>query len=294
VIEFLISLYPARWRDRYGDEFRAILEERPLGPFDVADIILGALDAQLRLRGRRADHPQGRSLSVSLRIGGLAAIIGPAIIVLTMVASGGLGPDSSRASWDVVFVGQLVGLSALLVALTGLSAFQARSHPGLVWKSFGLTAIGAVAMLVAGSIDLAAPSTLDWTQTLFFAGTGAAALGSALFGIATRRISMLSHNGATLLVAGPILAAAGFVLSAWIWTLGYIFVKAATFTMLGGWVTLGIAALRVGDRRPSLDRPDDRSGNDREVSVLDRLERLERLAAAPAVVEGAAQGRAEQ
>ena len=52
---FLIRCYPARWRARYGDEFEAILEERPLGPFDVADILLGAFDAQLRLRGHGVD-----------------------------------------------------------------------------------------------------------------------------------------------------------------------------------------------------------------------------------------------
>lgn len=137
MIEFLIPLYPARWRERYGDEFAAILEERPLGPFDVADIVLGALDAHLRVRGRGTRHTQERSLTVSHRIGGLAAIIGPAIIVLTMVGTGGPGPDSTQASQDAAVVGQLVGLGALLVALTGLSAFQARSHPGLIWKSLG-------------------------------------------------------------------------------------------------------------------------------------------------------------
>jgi hypothetical protein len=57
---FLIRCYPARWRARYGDEFEAILEERPLGPFDVADILLGAVDAQLRLRGRMSDTQQGK------------------------------------------------------------------------------------------------------------------------------------------------------------------------------------------------------------------------------------------
>ena len=61
----LIRLYPARWRARYGDEFAAILEERPLGPFDVADILLGAFDAQLRLRGRDAAIKQGGFHDVS-------------------------------------------------------------------------------------------------------------------------------------------------------------------------------------------------------------------------------------
>ena len=56
----LIRCYPARWRARYGDEFEAILEERPLGPFDVADILLGALNAQLRLRGHGVDTTYAR------------------------------------------------------------------------------------------------------------------------------------------------------------------------------------------------------------------------------------------
>ena len=78
----LIRLYPARWRARYGDEFEAILEERPLGPFDVADILLGALDAQLRLRGHGADIHQKRGFTMTLRIGGIAAIIGASIWIV--------------------------------------------------------------------------------------------------------------------------------------------------------------------------------------------------------------------
>ena len=51
IINLLLRCYPARWRARYGDEFAAVLDERPLGPFDVADVLLGALDAHLHLRG---------------------------------------------------------------------------------------------------------------------------------------------------------------------------------------------------------------------------------------------------
>ena len=56
----LIRCYPARWRARYGDEFLALLEERPLGPYDVPDILLGALDA--RLRSQRAAGSTERGL----------------------------------------------------------------------------------------------------------------------------------------------------------------------------------------------------------------------------------------
>ena len=95
---FLIRCYPARWRARYGDEFEALLEERPLGPFDVADILLGALDAQLRLRGRGA-AAQERGFTMSLRIGGIAAVIGaPLWTVGFAIANGVFGSADVRTA----------------------------------------------------------------------------------------------------------------------------------------------------------------------------------------------------
>ncbi len=47
MIGLLLAFYPAQWRQRYGEEFRAVLESRPLGPFDFADVLIGALDARL-------------------------------------------------------------------------------------------------------------------------------------------------------------------------------------------------------------------------------------------------------
>jgi hypothetical protein len=43
----LVRLYPQAWRDRYGDEFIALLDERPPTPGDVLDTFRGALDAHL-------------------------------------------------------------------------------------------------------------------------------------------------------------------------------------------------------------------------------------------------------
>ena len=76
MIALLLRLYPARWRARYGDEFAAVLGERPLGPFDVADVLLGALDAHLHLRGLGAASQHAKGFAMSLRIGGYAAIVG--------------------------------------------------------------------------------------------------------------------------------------------------------------------------------------------------------------------------
>jgi len=46
---WLVQLYPHRWRERYGTEFEALLEECLHSPLDVLDIFLGALDAHLEL-----------------------------------------------------------------------------------------------------------------------------------------------------------------------------------------------------------------------------------------------------
>ena len=47
---FLLLLYPAWWRHRYGDEALAVLEQAPAGVGSVLDLLRGALDAWARQR----------------------------------------------------------------------------------------------------------------------------------------------------------------------------------------------------------------------------------------------------
>ncbi|MEX1158158.1 MAG: Rieske 2Fe-2S domain-containing protein [Thermomicrobiales bacterium] len=47
---WILRLFPRGWRDRYADEFLALIEERPPGPRDTLDIVVSALDARLRPR----------------------------------------------------------------------------------------------------------------------------------------------------------------------------------------------------------------------------------------------------
>ena len=118
----LLRLYPARWRARFGDEFAALLEERPLGPFDVADILLGALDAHLHLRGLGAASQHAKGFAMSLRIGGYAAIAGGALLFSSL----GAGQLLGEGAIGFALVGVFVATLAVLVALVGLSA----SRPG--------------------------------------------------------------------------------------------------------------------------------------------------------------------
>jgi hypothetical protein len=244
----LIRCYPARWRARYGDEFEALLRERPLGPFDVVDILLGAFDAQLRLRGQGIATEQARSLSVSLRIGGIAAIVGASLIVIVIALTGGHTEGSDNAS----SIALLVALAALLVALTGMSAFQARSNPWLVWTAFAVTAVGTLAIFIAGVSELAGVGPTDWRDGPLPIGSVTAALGSATFGIATYRGSVLSRKGAMALVIGPTVGLIGAIaVGQDLWELGMPLVLVGIASFLAGWFTLGVAAIRL-DRTSAL------------------------------------------
>jgi hypothetical protein len=43
----LLRLYPRAWRERYGEEFLALVEDQAIGPRQVLDIVSGAIDARL-------------------------------------------------------------------------------------------------------------------------------------------------------------------------------------------------------------------------------------------------------
>src|SRR5512147_597778 len=136
MITLLLRLYPARWRARYGDEFAVVLADRPLGPFDVADVLLGALDAHLHLRGLGAASAHGRGFTMTLRIGGYAAILGGLLWFIALAGNAiNDGRDPGFAWLGPVLLGAVV---TTLVALVGLSAFQARRYPVLIWASFAV------------------------------------------------------------------------------------------------------------------------------------------------------------
>jgi hypothetical protein len=91
-VKTLLRLYPRAWRDRYGDELLALLEDRPASPLDLLDLIRGALDARLhpQLAGS-AGEPTERSVLMSDRLPGLAAI-GGGILVLVATALAAIQP----------------------------------------------------------------------------------------------------------------------------------------------------------------------------------------------------------
>jgi len=245
VSSLLVRLYPARWRARYGDEFETILQERPLGPFDVADIVLGALDAQLRFRRVGSATTIGRSFTMSLRIGGFAAIIGGALIAIAIVLGVGIIGDVEPAIPGILLIS---GSAALLVALAGLSAFQARAHPVLSWVAVAVTLIGTFVSVI-GIVGLQLVG--EWYWLAFIFGMLGVFTGSTLFAIATYRTGALSRGAAVLLGAGSVLTI-GAGLGGNILPPVLIILTAIAFAL--GWFALGVHAVRI-DQPATEPRP---------------------------------------
>ena len=53
---WLLRLFPRAWRERYRGEFLALIEERPLGPRDLLDIVVSAASARMRLAAWLPEH----------------------------------------------------------------------------------------------------------------------------------------------------------------------------------------------------------------------------------------------
>ena len=120
----LVRLYPRAWRERYGEEFVALLEERPASLRDALDVALGAADAHLR--------PQVASeRRVALMIGRMRGSVLAVLWAWVGVVMAGVGfqkmteyEDFVRVarenaavgvSFDAVVAGAVVALAAVLV-----------------------------------------------------------------------------------------------------------------------------------------------------------------------------------
>jgi len=248
-VRFLLRLYPAAWRARYEDEFLAVLEERPLSPFDVIDIMLGALDARLRPRSLAIEVAPRRNPSMSPRISGYAAIVGGAVALL-MVAIGLVVPEPTGGSL-AVFLYPVVAI-ALLVALLGLSAAQGRRLPALTWAAVVIPAAGLATSLVG---ELASTALGDrviigelsgWH--LWSIGLGGAIFGSILFAAATVIVGVLSRGAAITLLAGSLaLGLIGVPVGMGMFNLApnpgvFALLVAGGIAFCLGWIWLGIAA----------------------------------------------------
>ena len=162
----LLRLYPRPWRERYGEEFEALLADRPPTLRHQLDIVRGALDARL--------HPEIVDPSHQVDRWWLAPLLGFAvfIVALALVATGPVHYDA-YGSYRDGSAAALPWLAAMLLLLTGIARIAMRAPEG------------ASATKVAGSIAVASGllfSLSPWASVLsltFFGAIIAMMVGAA-------------------------------------------------------------------------------------------------------------------
>jgi hypothetical protein len=121
-------LYPAPWRHRYGEEFLALLEDRPPRGLQLVDVVWGALDAHLFPQA-----PEGR-FRMFTRIAGIAALLaGVAILMGFLFFIPNVNEYTVPAFYGLATVG-----------LVGIHLRQVSVRPGLAWLGFLLALLGLV------------------------------------------------------------------------------------------------------------------------------------------------------
>lgn len=118
-----LMLYPPAWRERYGDEVRALLEEAGSGPATVASLAVRAVPAWVN-PPRHLHDRESR----------MRASVGTVLV-----------------AWSV-----LTGVGAVFVQLTQLQGFRAPGHPLVQWcyLIFDAALAASVLTAVAGGVPL--------------------------------------------------------------------------------------------------------------------------------------------
>ena len=88
--KWLVALYPERWRDRYGDEFCALLEAEPASPSLVIDVIRGAIGARATSPAAGVIPMRSRSLTMTSLLAALLVL--PSLTFLAAAMVRGMQP----------------------------------------------------------------------------------------------------------------------------------------------------------------------------------------------------------
>jgi hypothetical protein len=122
----LVFLYPRVWRERYEEEFLALLEEKPASAKDVIDVVFGALDAWFWPQ----TATERRAVVVEKMRGSLLLVLW----AWALLVAAGVGLQKMTEYEDFVRVARdnvLVGLAYYVVVVGAALAFAAVVVGGL-------------------------------------------------------------------------------------------------------------------------------------------------------------------
>ena len=207
----MLRLYPTRWRARYEDEVRALIEDRPTRRTDVLDLARGALDARL--------HPPTPS-----RIPALAAIAAGGVwTVWSLLILTGPAPPDWPGYVEEMLLSALAVVAVLVLAVSGAWLRLGDDATSFERVSISLALAGHGAWFV---LLLAAAVGIVYGAPTAIAST-AAAVGTMLIGFALMSVNDMRVGA---LVA---IAAVGLLVP---YTIGWL-----VFGL--GWIAAGFAML---------------------------------------------------
>ena len=155
----LLRLYPRAWRERYGDEFLAVVGDGALGLQQTIDIVSGAIDAWLSAEVRNATRaasaaPSGGTMTMktlticdrpSLRYTTRDGLIGAGVMLISTTLLMLLG-FSAKAGGPPPAGEMLINLAFPASLVLSMPFWLMKGQP---WKAQVVIVGGVLAMLVA-------------------------------------------------------------------------------------------------------------------------------------------------
>jgi hypothetical protein len=115
VARFLIRLYPANWRARYGEEFDALLEDSPPGLGSLFDLMKGAIKMQMNV-------PSFPKLALVLGVAGLLVGLGVSFLVEPRYVSTSVMTFESTPGSTLAVRDQFVACQSEVLSRTSLAS----------------------------------------------------------------------------------------------------------------------------------------------------------------------------
>ena len=186
-VAIALRLFPAAWRERFGEEFGALLDQTPSTPGLLFDVAVAAVDAHLHPTGPRRRWPL---MIERLRLSELVVFASWVVFVVAGLAFQRMteGPpftivtaDQPAVGWTyaAIVAGAVVSLLAVVVAGVPIATAIARAaierHR---WRQIGLLAVPPVALaiwvgLTVLLLSLGDPPTRDpWRVVVFLVWVG--------------------------------------------------------------------------------------------------------------------------
>lgn len=184
-MRWVTRLYPRRWRQRYGQEFEALLDSVPLSPAFLFDIVRAATTSRARTALGDGGAPDQDAASRTQRLGACAAILGGSLWASTFVVGALVDWGRNGRDWGFLL---LVGATGILLVHHVIAAWRAvrAGHPlpaaGLVVSVVGLLVLGAAVVTAAAmeqplAVRPAVPPLQLWGAGMLLSIVGAAIVG---------------------------------------------------------------------------------------------------------------------